>query len=104
VRKLTHLIVFMPSPSRLSSVKLVRLTDVIEVEVVDSLEREAVDEPGVGWQSPDGYFIDDSIDPFGDNNDGEGIGEVISEDWHGGHQGEKWSGEEFHVDRSEAQS
>jgi hypothetical protein len=80
----THLIVLMPSPSCLSGIELVCLTDMIEVEVVDSLEREAVDEPGVGWQSSDGYLVNDSIYPFGDYDNGEGIGEIISDDWNGG--------------------
>ena len=77
------MIVFTPTPSCLSSIELVCLTDLIEVEVADPLEREAVDKPDVGWQSSDGDLIDDSIDPFGDDNDGEGVGEIISEDWDG---------------------
>ena len=80
---LTHLIVLMPSPTCLSSIELVRLTDLIEVEVADPLEREAIDEPDVGWQSSDWYFVDNSIDPFCDDDNGEGVGEIISDDWDG---------------------
>jgi hypothetical protein len=73
----------MPSPSCLSSIEFVYLTDMIEVEVADPLEREAIDEPDVGWQNSDWYFVDNSICPFGDDDNGEGIGEIISEDWDG---------------------
>lgn len=88
----THLIVLMPSPTCLSSIELVCLTDVIEVEVVDSLEREAVNESDVWCQSPHGNFIDDSICPFGDYDNGEGVfeagGELSGKDGSDSHQGE----------------
>ena len=73
----------MPSPSCLSSVELVCLTDLIEVEVANPLKRKAVNNPDVGCQVSNGGLVDHSIDPFGDDNDGEGVGEVISEDWDG---------------------
>jgi hypothetical protein len=90
----------MPSPSCLSSIELVSLTDVIEVEVVDSLEREAVDEPDVRCQSSDGDLANDSIYPFGYYDNGEGVvegdGEVNGKDGYDSHQSEESRGNELH--------
>jgi hypothetical protein len=96
----THLIVLMPAPSCLSSVKLVRLTDVIKMEIANPLEGEAVNDPDVRCQSPDGNFIDDSIYPFGDYDNGEGVvegdGEVNGKDRYDSQQSEENRGNEFH--------
>jgi len=86
----------MPSPACLRSVELVRLTHEIELKIADPLEREAVDEPDVGWQSSDGNFVDYSIYPFGNDDNGEGVCEGVgafdSNDGYGSQQGKESRG------------
>lgn len=96
----TYLVVFLSSPSCLSSIELVRLTHDIKLKIADPLEREAVDEPDVGWQSSDGNLVDDSICPFGydDNGEGvcEGVGEFDSNDGYSSQQGKESRGNKLH--------
>ena len=86
----------MPSPPCLSSIELVRLTDLIELKIADPLERESVDEPDVEWQSSDGDLVDDSVYSFGydDNGEGvcEGVGAFDSNDGYGSQQGKESRG------------
>jgi hypothetical protein len=64
------------------------------------LEREAVNDPDVRCQSPDGNFIDDTICPFGDYDNGEGVVEgdcgVNGKDGYDSHQSEEGRGNESH--------
>ena len=92
----TYSIVFPSSPSCLSSIDLVRRTDHIKLEIADPLEREAVDEPDVGWQSSDGNFVDYSIYPFGNDDNGERVGEFEGNDGYGAQQGKKRWGQKLH--------
>jgi hypothetical protein len=92
----------MPSPTCLGSIELVCLTDVIKVKVANPLEREAVNDPDVGCQVSNGDFVNYSIYPLGDYDNGEGIVEggceVNGKDGYNSHQSEEGRGNEFHGD------